>query len=228
MIDDKKLFADISYRFDDLALLKDALTHTNNSKKKNLKFQRLEFLGDRILGLAIADILYHKFTNESEGDLTRRMHTLVNEETLAKIAKEINIGEHIILSYNEEKAGGRNKNTILADTLEAIIAAIYLDKGYASVFEFVSQHWDKYLSVETTPPIDPKTKLQEWCQSKGFNLPLYNQVEKSGPDHSPEFIIKVVINAEFQIEGLGLTKKQAERKAASNALLSEYVLNYEK
>ena len=228
MIDDKKLFADISYRFDDLALLKDALTHTNNSKKKNLKFQRLEFLGDRILGLAIADILFHKFANESEGDLTRRMHTLVNEETLAKIAKEINIGEHIILSYNEEKAGGRNKNTILADTLEAIIAAIYLDKGYASVFEFVSQHWDKYLSVETTPPIDPKTKLQEWCQSKGFNLPLYNQVEKSGPDHSPEFIIKVVINAEFQIEGLGLTKKQAERRAASNALLSEYVLNYEK
>jgi ribonuclease-3 len=228
MIDDKKLFADISYRFDDLALLKDALTHTNNSKKKNLKFQRLEFLGDRILGLAIADILYHKFTKESEGDLTRRMHTLVNEETLAKIAKEINIGEHIILSYNEEKAGGRNKNTILADTLEAIIAAIYLDKSYASVFEFVSQHWDKYLSVETTPPIDPKTKLQEWCQSKGFNLPLYNQVEKSGPDHSPEFIIKVVINAEFEIEGLGLTKKQAERRAASNALLSEYVLNYEK
>ena len=156
------------------------------------------------------------------------MHTLVNEETLAKIAKEINIGEHIILSYNEEKAGGRNKNTILADTLEAIIAAIYLDKGYTFVFEFVSQHWDKYVLEETTPPIDPKTKLQEWCQSKGFNLPLYNQVEKSGPDHSPEFIIKVVINAEFEIEGLGLTKKQAERKAASNALLSEYVLNYEK
>ena len=228
MIDNKKLFADISYRFDDLGLLKDALTHTNNSKKKNLKFQRLEFLGDRILGLVIADILFHKFATESEGDLTRRMHTLVNEETLAKIAKEINIGEHIILSYNEEKAGGRNKNTILADTLEAIIAAIYRDKGHTFVFEFVSQHWDKYLSEEKTPPIDPKTKLQEWCQSKGFNLPLYNQVEKSGPDHSPEFIIKVVINAEFEIEGLGLTKKQAERKAASNALLSEYVLNYEK
>ena len=138
MIDNKKLFVDISYRFDDLGLLKDALTHTNNSKKKNLKFQRLEFLGDRIPGLVIADILFHKFANESEGDLTRRMHTLVNEETLAKIAKEINIGEHIILSYNEEKAGGRDKNTILADTLEAIIAAIYLDKGHTFVFEFVS------------------------------------------------------------------------------------------
>jgi ribonuclease-3 len=219
---------DISYSFDDLVLLKEALTHTNNSKKKNLKFQRLEFLGDRILGLVIADILFHKFSKETEGDLTRRMHTLVNEETLAKIAKEINISDHIILSYNEEKAGGRNKNTILADSMEAIIAAIYLDKGYFSVFEFVSKHWGKYLSEEKTPPIDPKTKLQEWCQSKGFKLPLYHQVEKSGPDHSPEFIIKVVINTEFEIEGLGLTKKQAERKAALNALLSEYVSNYEK
>ena len=228
MMDNKKLFDDISYEFDDLTLLNDSLTHTNKSKKKNSKFQRLEFLGDRILGLVIADILFHKFIKESEGDLTRRMHNLVNEETLAKIAKEINLSNYLILSYNEEKSGGRDKNTILSDSLEAMIAAIYIDSNYKSVFEFVSKHWAKYLSEIKNPPIDPKTELQEWCQSKGFDLPVYKQVEKRGPDHNPEFVIKVVVNEEFETEGGGLTKKQAERKAALNALISEYDSSYRK
>ena len=138
MQDIKKIYDSISYEFNDEKILFDAVTHTTKAKRKNLNFQRLEFLGDRILGLIIADILYKKFQNESEGDLTRRMHHLVNEDTLAKIARDIALNEHIRLSNNEEKTGGRDKSAILSDALEALIAAIFLDSDYQCTYNFIS------------------------------------------------------------------------------------------
>ncbi len=223
MQDIKKIYDSISYEFNDEKILFDAVTHTTKAKRKNLNFQRLEFLGDRILGLIIADILYKKFPNESEGDLTRRMHHLVNEDTLAKIARDIALNEHVRLSYNEEKTGGRDKSAVLSDALEALIAAIFLDSDYQCAYNFISMHWANYLNYDEPPPIDPKTELQEWCHSRGFGLPVYVEVEKRGPDHSPEFTVNVILNNEFEVKAVGNTKKQAERNAAIKALGSEYV-----
>ena len=223
MPDIKIFYKNISYEFNDEKILFDAITHTTKTKRKNSNFQRLEFLGDRILGLIIADILYNKFPNESEGDLTRRMHHLVNEGTLVKIARDISLNDYIRLSYNEEKTGGRDKSAILSDALEALIAAIFLDGNYQNAYNFISMHWEDYLNCDEVPPIDPKTELQEWCHAKGIGLPVYVELEKRGPDHSPEFTINVILNDEFEVKAVGNTKKQAERNAAIKALGSKYV-----
>tara|TARA_B100000900_G_scaffold410540_1_gene428517 strand:+ start:435 stop:1118 length:684 start_codon:yes stop_codon:yes gene_type:complete len=223
MLGEKKIYKKIKYEFNDERILLDAITHTTKSKRKNSNFQRLEFLGDRILGLIIADILYNRFPNDSEGDLTRRMHHLVNEDTLAKIAKNISLNEYIRLNYNEEKSGGREKSAILSDSLEALIAAIFIDSDYQSVYKFISIHWADFFKYDEAPPIDPKTKLQEWCHSKGIGLPRYIEVAKKGPDHSPEFTVNVILNGDYEVEAIGNTKKQAERNAAIKALGSEYV-----
>jgi ribonuclease-3 len=219
----KKISQIISYNFRDESLLTESLTHTGKNRRKNSIFQRLEFLGDRVLGLCIAKILYDKFPSESEGDLTRRMHNLVNEETLAEIARMISLNEYLILSYNEEKTGGRDKSTILSDSLESLIAAIYIDGGFEEVFKFIKSNWGKYALTNKKPPIDPKTMLQEWCQSKGYDLPQYVELSRKGPDHNPEFTIKLIFGGNIEFEGIGQSKKQAERSAAINALKSDYV-----
>lgn len=219
----KKISQIISYNFRDESLLTESLTHTGKNRRKNSIFQRLEFLGDRVLGLCIAKILYDKFPSESEGDLTRRMHNLVNEETLAEIARMISLNEYLILSYNEEKTGGRDKSTILSDSLESLIAAIYIDGGFEEVFKFIKSNWEKYALTNKKPPIDPKTMLQEWCQSQGYDLPQYVEVSRKGPDHNPEFTIKLIFGGNIEFEGIGQSKKQAERSAAINALKSDYV-----
>ena len=219
----KKISQIISYNFRDETLLTESLTHTGKNRRKNSVFQRLEFLGDRVLGLSIAKILFDKFPSESEGDLTRRMHNLVNEDTLAEIARMLSLNEYLILSYNEEKTGGRNKSTILADSLESLIAAIYLDGGFENAFNFIKKNWEKYALNNENPPIDPKTMLQEWCQSRGYELPKYIEVGRKGPDHNPEFTIKIILGSGSEFEGVGQSKKQAERAAATNALRSDYV-----
>tara|TARA_Y100000590_G_scaffold468225_1_gene650080 strand:+ start:8810 stop:9481 length:672 start_codon:yes stop_codon:yes gene_type:complete len=214
----KKICEDISYNFKNVEFLDQALTHSiQNTTKKN-QFQRLEFLGDRILGIIIADILYNKFKNETEGDLTRRLHNLVCEEAIARVSRDINLDKYINLSQSENKDGGRMKDTILSDACEAIIAAIYIDGGYVSAFSFVKKHWKKYINKDIVPPIDPKTKLQEWAQSKGYDLPIYEEIDRSGPDHDPIFIIKVKVGENIHAEGSGASKKQAERAAAENLL----------
>ncbi len=219
----KKISQIISYNFREETLLIESLTHTGKNRRKNSIFQRLEFLGDRVLGLCIAKILFDKFPSESEGDLTRRMHNLVNEDTLAEIARMISLNEHLILSYNEEKTGGRNKSTILADSLESLIAAIYLDCGFENAFNFIKKNWEQYTLNNENPPVDPKTMLQEWCQSRGYELPKYIEAGRKGPDHNPEFTIKLIIGSSLEFEGVGQSKKQAERVAAINALRSDYV-----
>lgn len=219
----KKIYEDISYNFKNSTLLVDALTHNKLTKTNTHPFQRLEFLGDRVLGLIIADILYNKFNNETEGDLTRRIHNLVCEESLAIISKDLNLDKHIILSESENKSGGRQKDAILSDACEALIAAIYIDGGYRNAFSFVKKHWKNYIDQDVVPPIDPKTKLQEWCQANSCALPIYEEIKRSGPDHDPVFVIRVKISENIHIEGVGPSKKHAERSAAENLLASNLI-----
>src|SRR5207248_4793589 len=171
-------------------------------------YERLEFLGDRVLGLVIADLLWSRFTSEPEGHLTRRLTHLVCRDALARVAVAIGLDHHLHLSPAEAAAGAARNPGILADVLEAVIAAIYLDGGFAAAVGFVERFWEPLLSEMEAPPRDPKTSLQEWAQARGLPLPLYQLVATSGPDHAPHFTVSV------QVAGLAEASATASSKRA--------------
>lgn len=205
----------LGYRFQDSALLKTALTHRSLDKKQSN--QRLEFLGDRVLGLVVCDMLYHTFPNEQEGELARRHAALVCKELVAEVARSLNLGVHMILSPSEESGGGRTNISNLEDACEAMIGAIYLDGGFAAATEFVERHWRNHLESIAEPPKDAKTGLQEWAQARALGLPVYEVVRQSGPAHAPEFIIRVQINGKSE-EASAPSKRAAEQLAAKKLL----------
>src|SRR5439155_7074315 len=174
-------------------LLHEALTHpsalvaerrrSRRRKPTPRGYERLEFLGDRVLGLVIADLLWRRFEGEAEGDLTRRHTHLVRRETLARVAEAIGLGRHLVLSQAEAAAGAAGNPGILADACEALIAAIYLDGGFAAAFAFVERFWTPLIAAMQAPPRDPKTLLQEWAQGRGLGLPNYRLAATDGPDH---------------------------------------------
>ena len=206
----------IGYKFHDSTLLLCALTHTSaveRGRDAAESYERLEFLGDRVIGLLIADTLFTNFTEATAGEMNRRLSALVRRETLADIASELGLGAHIIMSPGEEYAGGRNKPAILADVMEAILAAIYLDGGLSAVRILVAENWSNRLGQAHTAERDPKSALQEWTQANGGGLPEYYVLSRSGVDHAPIFVVACrVLGKETQAEGP--SKRAAERAAA--------------
>lgn len=216
-----KVEALVSYKFSDRSLLAEALTHpsaTRRGKNATRNNQRLEFLGDRVLGLVIAHLLIARFPNEDEGPLSRRHAGLVRRETLALIADEMGLGHLLTFARSEEAAKGKNNPSILADALEALIGALYLDAGLSVPERFIHDKWKSHISTMERPPRDAKTALQEWAQARGFGLPVYNLTKTEGPAHAPLFDVQVVL-ADFKpMTASANSKRQAEQAAAETLL----------
>ena len=212
----------ISYKFKDKKLLENALVHSSyiaENKKKNLKeasdFERLEFLGDRVLGLAISSIIYKKFNKNNEGDLSKKLSYLVQKNFLYKIS--INLKIDRFLKFSSKKNNKMNVS-ILSDSIESLIGALYLDGGFAIAKKFINSTWGPYLDVEDKNMQDPKTKLQELSQQKLKKLPEYNLIKKEGPSHSPTFTISLKVLNLKKIISSGSSIRDAEKNAASLAL----------
>jgi ribonuclease III len=211
----------LGHRFQRPELLRQALTHASTARDRQGRHrsnERLEFLGDRVLGLVVADFLLERFPDEDEGELARRHAGLVRRETLARVAGSIGIGDHIVMSRGEEEAGGRGNPGLLADSLEAAIAALYLDGGLAPAAEFIRRHWWNLIEEDVEPPKDGKTTLQEWAQGRGLDLPSYREVDRSGPAHAPTFMVQVSVEGVGEAAAPGPSKRAAEQ-AAADALL---------
>jgi ribonuclease III len=216
----------IGYRFKDRALLDSALTHISalkGARNRSSSYQRLEFLGDHVLGLVISDQLYRTFPKADEGELSRRLADLVRKETCAEIAVTIELGTAVKLGSSEANAGGRKRPAILADVCEALIGAVYLDGGYPAAEGLVERLWQVRMR-QTAPPLrDSKTVLQEWAQARGLPTPAYREVGRTGPDHSPVFQIAVQLPNFAPAEGSGRSKRSAEQAAAAAMLARERV-----
>ena len=208
----------IKYDFVNKALLEDAITHTSFvNNKKDYTYERLEFLGDRVLGLAIADLIYKNFLNESEGDLARRIAFLVSGKTLSEIAIKLKLQNYVRVSENLKFNNGEN-NSILSDTMEAIIGAIFLDSNYSEAKKVIKYIWIEHIKNDVKPPKDPKSALQELSMELKYEMPVYSNYIKEGPDHSPIFKVKVSIKGLNKSQGIGVSKKSAEIDAASKLL----------
>ena len=212
----KKLQDDLGYHFKDIKPLEKALTHSSAGGTYN--YERLEFLGDRVVGLALAHTLFKTFPDENEGDMAKRHAALVQGKTLAKIAREINLGAIMQLSEAERAAGGANNDNILADGLEALIGALYLDAGLPECQAAIEKLWGDRVKVMKRPPQDPKTALQEWAQARTLDLPSYELVGRSGPDHAPIFEIRVKVGDFPPWSAKGTSRRSAEKLAAAMLL----------
>lgn len=210
---DLNVFQDrIGYHFKNPEHLDKALTHASSSQEEN--YERLEFLGDRVLGLVVAEILYRCFPFENEGALARRHSALVCTETLAKIARDLDVPDLVKLSKSEKNAGGSNQDNLLADCMEAIIGAVFLDRGYVACQEVVTALWGDKIYTIMQPPVDAKTALQEWAQARKKPIPVYEVIERKGPDHAPEFTLRVTVEGEEPEQAIGPSRRAAEKMAA--------------
>ena len=212
----------IGYRFRNIQLLQNALAHSSyaNERWHNslLSNERLEFLGDAILGMTVAKYLYQTFPDRPEGELTRMRADMVCEQTLAKVAARIDLGKHLLLGNGEEQGGGRTRNSILADAVESVIAASYLDGGMEAAQRFIEQFILVEVPVKKLHNADYKTALQELVQQKKNQTLSYRLVGESGPDHDKRFDVEVSLNGRVIGIGSGSSKKRAEQMAAQDAL----------
>jgi ribonuclease III len=223
--DIKGLEQALGYTFKSRQTLDRALTHssTRSDRKVAEDNERLEFLGDRVLGLAIAELLVEREPAATEGILARRFNRLVKRETCALVGRNLNIGRALRLSQSEEESGGRNKDTILADAVEALLGAIFLEAGFETVREVVRQLWAPLLDGLPDMVTDAKSALQEWAQGQGLALPQYVETQREGPDHAPVFTTEVRIAGKVPTRGSGASKRQAEQSAAAALLIREGV-----
>ena len=218
----KELENAIGYRFRNISLLQNALAHSSyaNERWHNglMSNERLEFLGDSVLGMLVAEHLYRTFPDRPEGELTRMRADMVCERTLATVANRIGLGEHLLLGKGEEQGGGRNRDSILADALESVIAACYLDGGMDAALSFVEKFILVNVPVAKFHNTDYKTALQERVQQKKNQTLVYSLVGESGPDHDKQFVVELAINGEVVGKGVGSSKKRAEQDAARDAM----------
>ncbi len=217
------LEARVGREFADKALLRWALTHVSAAVKRPDSYERLEFLGDRVLGLAVAHMIYEAFPGESEGELSRRLAALVRKETCAEVAESWGVGPHIRLGEGEAQTGGRKKRAILGDVCEAIIGAVFLDGGAAAAEDVVRAAFGPKMLEAGRSLRDAKTALQEWAQARRLAPPRYRLVTRSGPDHAPAFELAVEIEGFDPASGAGTSKRAAEQAAAAAFMAREGV-----
>ncbi len=208
----------LNYSFKNRELLSEALTHS--SCRKKISYERLEFLGDRVLGLSIARLLFETFPDENEGDLAKRHAVLVQRDTLAVIAQDISLGNFITLSQSEEGTGGRKKDAILADIVESLFGAIYLDSSFDECDKVIARLFANVLTTHKEPPQDSKTRLQEIIQAEGKELPIYEVSAQTGPSHAPTFEITVHVKG-YPSQRASATSKRAAEKKAAELLINE-------
>ena len=218
----KELETAIGYRFQNIGLLQNALAHSSyaNERWHNslMSNERLEFLGDSVLGMLVADFLYRSFPDRPEGELTRMRADMVCERTLANVAHGLGLGQHLLLGKGEEQGGGRSRDSILADAVESVIAACYLDGGMDAAKAFVDKFILVNVPLRKLNNADYKTALQELVQQKKNQMIAYRLVGESGPDHDKQFRVELTINGEIVGTGIGSSKKRAEQDAARQAL----------
>ena len=220
------LEARIGHKFTDPALLATAFTHVSalkSARKRGDSYQRLEFLGDHVLGLIVSDMLYRAFPNADEGELSKRLAELVRKESCADVAKSLGLLDDIKLGAVGASASARLRKSVLGDICEAVIGAVFLDGGYAAAAQFVERNWTERMRKPRRPLRDPKTVLQEWAQGKGLPTPVYREVERTGPHHDPQFRVAVDLPGLAPAEGVGGSKRAAEKVAASVMIAREGV-----
>ena len=218
------LEASIGYRFARRDLAVAALTHVSSVTGGNVRaasYQRLEFLGDRVLGLAVSAMLYAEFPQAAEGELSRRLADLVRRESCAEVALAWQVGPHVRLGPGEVQAGGRGRQAILADVCEAIIGAVFIDAGFQAASDLVRRAWQHRMLAPRRALQDPKTALQEWAQARGKPTPVYSETERSGPAHAPRFTVTVTVEGLDSADGFGTSKRLAEQAAAETFMRRE-------
>ncbi len=212
----------IDHRFSHPELLERALTHKSYANENRVPDhnERLEFLGDSVLGLVVSEYLMNTCPDSTEGDLSRLRAAVVSEHALAVVARDIGLGSFLLLGKGEDQTGGRNKDSLLANCLEALIASVYLDAGIDAVKSFVLRFFGEIIRASCTArgSQDFKTELQELCQEQIKQLPEYHVVTETGPDHQKQFAVELILKGEVCGRGIGKSKKEAEQKAAKEAL----------
>ncbi|MGE4314079.1 MAG: ribonuclease III [Pseudobdellovibrionaceae bacterium] len=206
----------IGYAFKDPALLTLALKHSSLEEES---YERLEFLGDRVLGLVIAETLLALFPDEPEGALAKRLNALVRRETLVMIAQDLTLSRFIQVSDTERTTGGHESENVQADCVESLIGAVYLDGGFTSAHAFVKRLYEGRIDQNSAVPQDPKTSLQEWAQGRGLPVPDYEVIQREGPDHAPVFTVEVRVQGQHPESGVGPSRRHAEKEAASKLLV---------
>lgn len=204
----------LGYSFKDKRLLKQALTHSSITGDIEENYERLEFLGDRVLGLAVAEMLYKEFKTEPEGSLSQRHTALVCKETVAEVSRDLGVDKKVRIATEDI----RENDNVLCDVGEAIIGAIFLESGAEEAFAYVRRHWEKKLHKAVLPPKDSKTALQEMAHTKGLEMPVYEVIKREGSEHEPIFHIAVRLGADWEEIGTGKNKKLAEQNAAHKML----------
>ncbi|TMJ81012.1 MAG: ribonuclease III [Alphaproteobacteria bacterium] len=218
--------ARIGHKFSDPELLATAFTHVSALKpvrKRGDSYQRLEFLGDRVLGLVVAEMLYRAFPKADEGELSKRLADLVRKETCADVAKSLGLADDIKLGQMGGPASARLRISVLGDICEALIGAVFLDGGFAAAAQLVERNWVERMRKHRRPLRDPKTVLQEWAQANALPTPVYREIERTGPHHDPQFRVAVELPGLAPAEGLGGSKRAAEKSAASVMIVREGV-----
>ncbi len=208
----------INYSFNDINIFINALTHSSYNGSNVSDNQRLEFLGDRVLALIISEELLKSDRDATEGQLAPRLNVLVRKQTCAQIAMKIGLGEALIMGRSEALSGGRRKSAILADAMEAVIAAVYLDGGLRAAQEVVLEIWKINLKNAPSETFEAKSALQEWAQARGMQPPIYTELNRLGPDHAPLFKIEVSLSNGKTSQGQASSKRLAEQIAAKALL----------
>ena len=211
------LIAELGYEFQQPELLEEALTHqsaTDGEGRGKRNLERLEFLGDRVLGLVVARFLMEEFPDERVGQLARRHAALVRAESLTRVGRRLGLGDHIKMSRGEEEQGGRTRPGTLADCCEAVVAALYLDGGLEAAGRMIRRYWLPMMRETASPPHDAKTGLQEWAQARSLPLPVYTVVRREGAAHEPLFDVECAVRGLPPVRGEGRSRRSAEQAAA--------------
>ena len=209
-----ELEARLGHSFADPALAERALTHVSAPNARGASYQRLEFLGDRVLGLVVSEMLYEAYPDAPEGDLSVRLARLVRREACAEVAESWDVGPHVEMGQGEARGGGRKKAAILGDVCESLIGAVFLDGGFDAARALVRRHWENRMRADAAPIQDAKTAVQEWAQARGLATPIYSEVERSGPAHLPRFVMQVELDGYEPERGEASSKRAAEQEAA--------------
>ncbi|MEZ5810325.1 MAG: ribonuclease III [Rhizobiaceae bacterium] len=213
----------VGHEFTSTDALVRALTHSSAEGATDGNYERLEFLGDRVLGLVVAEMLHAEFPDADQGELSRRFNMLVSRESCAEVAEEIGLGTFIVTGTEIKSLKGRKRQNLRADVIESVIAAIYLDGGLDAARRFIERHWRRRAHATDAGRRDPKTELQEWAHRLGRPAPLYETENRAGPDHDPVFTVKAVVEGHAPEQGKGRSKREAEQAAATALLVREGV-----